>query len=108
MSKTYYGEEGKGLRYPAINDMIAKAENKYELVLATAKRARELVDGKEPLVKIDVDNPVSIATNEIAQGKVKIISHGADNDADKINDDDLFKAAETTDAPTTADMAEDE
>lgn len=60
----------KGMRYPALNDLIAKANNKYELVLATAKRARQLVDKAEPLVKITIDNPISIATEEIAEGKV--------------------------------------
>lgn len=67
-------EKKTGLRYPAINDLIAKADNKYELVLATAKRAREIVDGQDPLVAIDVNNPVSIATKEIDEEKVRIIS----------------------------------
>ena len=33
----------KGMRYPALNDLIAKANNKYELVLATAKRIQDAV-----------------------------------------------------------------
>lgn len=64
----------KGMRYPALNSLIAKASNKYELALATAKRARELIDGKEAFVKITIDNPVSIATAEIDQELVKPIS----------------------------------
>lgn len=60
------------MRYPALNDLIAKANNKYELVLATSKRAREIVDGDEPMVKITVDNPISIATAEIAEGYVEL------------------------------------
>ena len=62
----------KGMRYPALNDLIAKAHNKYELVLATAKRAREIVDGSEPLVKITIDNPISIATAEISENLVEL------------------------------------
>ena len=108
MNKTYYGEEAKGLRYPAINDMIDKASNKYELVIATAKRARELIDGAQPLVKMDIDNPVSIATREIYEDKVRIISHIDDAPEDAQNDDALFDAAETASAPTIAEMAEDE
>ena len=42
-SKTYYGKEASGFRYPPLNDLIDKAQNKYELCIATAKRARELV-----------------------------------------------------------------
>ena len=67
-----YKEEAKGMRYPAINDLIGKADNKYELVLATAKRARELIDGDEALVNIVIDNQVSIATSEIATDMVHI------------------------------------
>ncbi|KNZ40214.1 DNA-directed RNA polymerase subunit omega [Acetobacterium bakii] len=61
------------MRYPALNDLIAKADNKYSLVLATAKRAREIIDGDEPLVKIKIDNPVTIATNEIAEDMIHCI-----------------------------------
>lgn len=61
------------MRYPALNDLIEKADNKYSLVNATAKRAREIVDGDEPLVKIKIDNPVTIATNEIAEDMVGFV-----------------------------------
>ncbi len=108
MNKTYYGDEAKGLRYPAINEMIEKASNKYELVIATAKRARELIDDAQPLVDMDIDNPVSIATREIYEDKVRIISHIDDEPTDSKDEDALFEAAETAEAPTIAEMAEDE
>ncbi|MBC3887638.1 DNA-directed RNA polymerase subunit omega [Acetobacterium paludosum] len=60
------------MRYPALNDLINKAGNKYSLVNATAKRAREIVEGDEPLVKIKIDNPVTIATNEIAEDMIRL------------------------------------
>lgn len=109
MSKTYYGEEASGLRYPPLNEMIGKAQNKYELCIATAKRAREIVAGKEPLVEIKVDNPISIATAEIDQDEVKIISHSAPKSADEVQaeTDDLFAKAQANDAPTTEELAQD-
>lgn len=61
------------MRYPALNDLISKAGNKYSLVLATAKRAREIVEGDEPLVKIKIDNPVTIATNEISEAMIHCV-----------------------------------
>ncbi len=61
------------MRYPALNDLINKAGNKYSLVLATAKRAREIVEGDEPLVKIKIDNPVTIATNEISEAMIHCV-----------------------------------
>lgn len=75
------------MRYPALNDLIAKADNKYSLVLATAKRAREIIDGDEPLVKIKIDNPVTIATNEIAEDMIHCIYHeGKPHKTEKLND----------------------
>lgn len=47
--------------------------SRYTIVIAAAKRARQLVDHAEPLVSnIKVDKPVSIAVNELYQGKIKV------------------------------------
>lgn len=47
--------------------------SRYTIVIAASKRARQLVDHADPLVdKVVVDKPVSIAVNEIHQGKIKI------------------------------------
>lgn len=58
------------MRYPALTKLLEKVDNKYSLVLVTAKRARELVDDAPTEVKLDNDNPVSIATAEIAQDMI--------------------------------------
>ena len=34
---------------PTIDELLTKADSKYSLVCAAAKRAREIVDGAEPL-----------------------------------------------------------
>ena len=50
-------------------------QSRYSIVLATAKRARQLIAGDEPLVKIkSVDKPLSIAIEELYESKIKIIS----------------------------------
>ena len=99
----------KGMRYPALNDLIAKANNKYELVLATAKRAREIIDGDEPLVKITIDNPVSIATAEIAEGLVHPVNPAIGGQAQEAAPaEDIFPENEESAAPTTAEIAEEE
>ena len=47
--------------------------SRYTIVIAAAKRARQLVDHAEPLVSnTKVDKPVSIAFNELYQGKIKV------------------------------------
>lgn len=109
-SKTYYGKEASGLRYPPLNDLIDKAQNKYELCIATAKRARELVGGEDPLVKVIVDNPISVATEEIAEDEVRIISHSQNEivGATLEGAEALFAKAEENEAPSTADLAQDD
>mgnify|MGYP002803213884 CR=1 FL=1 len=48
--------------------------SRYTIVIAAAKRARQLVDHAEPLVSnTKVDKPVSIAVNELYQGKIKAV-----------------------------------
>ena len=50
-------------------------QSRYSIVLATAKRARQLIAGDEPLVKVKaVDKPLSIAIEELYESKIKIIS----------------------------------
>lgn len=47
--------------------------SRYTIVIAAAKRARQLVDHAEPLIDdIKVDKPVSIAINELYQSKIKV------------------------------------
>ncbi len=47
--------------------------SRYTIVIAAAKRARQLVDHAEPLVyDTKVDKPVSIAVNELYQGKITV------------------------------------
>ena len=59
------------MRHPAINELLEKITNKYSLILVTAKRARLLIDGASTEVKLDNNNPVSIATEEIYRDKIK-------------------------------------
>lgn len=47
--------------------------SRYTIVIATAKRARQLVDHAEPLsMSYKVDKPVSIAVHELHEGKIVI------------------------------------
>jgi DNA-directed RNA polymerase subunit omega len=50
-------------------------QSRYSIVLATAKRARQLVAGQDfPLVDhAEGRKPLSIAVDELYQGKVKIV-----------------------------------
>jgi DNA-directed RNA polymerase subunit omega len=47
--------------------------SRYSIVMATAKRARQLIDGEEPLVSTKETKPLSIAIEELNEGKLKIM-----------------------------------
>ncbi|SDZ01540.1 DNA-directed RNA polymerase subunit omega [Proteiniborus ethanoligenes] len=55
--------------YPSINDLLKDVDSRYTLVLLVSKRARQIVDGAEPLVNPMSSKPVSIALQEVAEGK---------------------------------------
>lgn len=48
--------------------------SRYSIVLATAKRARQIISGEDPLIdNASHKKPFSIAVEELYGGKVKII-----------------------------------
>lgn len=47
--------------------------SRYSIVLATSKRARQIISGAEPFVKAAGKKPLSIAVEEMYEGKVKIL-----------------------------------
>lgn len=57
---------------PTTAELLKKSDSKFRLVIATAKRARQIAEGEEKLVDIEEEAPVTIAANEIAEDKVKI------------------------------------
>lgn len=55
--------------------------SRYSIVMATSKRARQLIDGALPLVDTKPgDKPLSIAVDELNSGKITII--GEEEDAE--------------------------
>lgn len=57
---------------PTVVELLKKAENRYSLVIATAKRARQISKGSIPMTKKDDVSPVTLAADEIGEDKVKI------------------------------------
>ncbi len=53
-------------------DVDNKVASRYTIVIAAAKRARQLVGGDAPLVDTPSDKAVSVAVTEMAQSKVHI------------------------------------
>ena len=60
--------------FPPLSSLLSKVENsRYTLVVATAKRARQLEDGSRKLIKCNSEKPVTIALNEINEDKITYI-----------------------------------
>ena len=57
---------------PTVAELLEKVDNRYSLVIATSKRARQIADGDKVLTKTDDVAAVSIAADEIEDGKVKV------------------------------------
>ena len=57
---------------PSVAELLEKVDNRYMLVIATARRARQIAQGAEVLVKTENVAPVSIAADEIVAGKVTV------------------------------------
>ena len=57
---------------PTVAELLEKVDNRYTLVIATAKRARQISDGDKVLTKTADVAAVSIAADEIEDGKVTV------------------------------------
>lgn len=54
-----------------VEDCLTNLDNRFELVLVAAKRARQLATGgKEPKVAWENDKPTVVALREIAEGHI--------------------------------------
>ena len=98
----------------AVNSEVEPGEqpvvqSRYSIVLATSKRARQIIGGDAPLIsKAAGRKPLSIAVQELYEGKVKILG---DNDAEEEEEAKAIEAAANGDPEafeTEAEHVEDE
>ncbi|NMA92576.1 MAG: DNA-directed RNA polymerase subunit omega [Firmicutes bacterium] len=57
--------------FPSIDDLLSRVDSKYSLVIAAAKRARQLRDGGKPTVDLSSNKEVTLALKEISCGHIK-------------------------------------
>lgn len=58
---------------PSVTELLTKVNNRFELVVMTAKRARQLSKGDKPLTNKQEESTVTLAADEIAEGQVTIV-----------------------------------
>ncbi|MBQ4110349.1 MAG: DNA-directed RNA polymerase subunit omega [Clostridia bacterium] len=59
--------------FDEFQDLVSQAGSRYGLVIAVTKRAREIRSGEDALVNYHCDKTVSLATQEMIEGKIKIV-----------------------------------
>jgi len=78
-----------------VEDCLEHVENRFDLVLLAARRARQIAQGAEPLVPPENDKPTVLALREIAENLITASSMDemeAQAEIDKIAaDDDLIR-----------------
>lgn len=55
------------LLYPSVNKLQEKTDSRYSLCILTAKRARDIIEGKPVLTEEESERPVSQAAREVAE-----------------------------------------
>ena len=75
-----------------VEDCLEKVDNRFHLVRVASKRARQLMNGKDPTLDWDNDKATVLALREIAAGN---ITEEMLNEKPVVNDEDsLFEQAE--------------
>ena len=91
-----------------VEDCLDNVDNRFELVLVSSIRARQIAMGKEPLVDEENDKPTVIALREIAEGLVdaSILNEKEEELMDDFMADDMLMAeGEVADMSTATEAA---
>lgn len=65
---------------PTVNELLEKIDDRFQLVIVTSKRARQLSEGAQPLTNKQEPSPVTLAAQEIAEGKVEIAKEDSEEE----------------------------
>ncbi len=79
-----------------VEDCLENVDNRFELVRLAARRARQLAQGKDPLVDPENDKPTVIALREIAEGLIdeQILDEAEAAEKQKFTEVDTEEGAE--------------
>ncbi len=82
--------------------------SRYSIVMATSKRARQLISGDDALVGTARKKPLSMAVEELNQGKIKILTEEEAARGKAASEEIIIDLGETegTEEETAADLAE--
>jgi DNA-directed RNA polymerase subunit omega len=69
-----YSDLMKVVNSEALPGEAPVVNSRYSIVMATSKRARQIIAGEEPMIYAKGAKPLSLAVEELNQGMVKIIT----------------------------------
>ncbi len=70
--------------YPSIMKLMEKAGNRYSLVIAASKRARDILEGaKDEEKSIDGARSITKAVEEIADGEILVVNETKEQEAER-------------------------
>ena len=72
---------------PSVTELLKKMDNRFELVVTTAKRARQLSNGDKPLTDKEEASTVTLAADEIAEGAVTIFEEPEPQEEEENNEE---------------------
>lgn len=83
-----------------VEDCLDYVDNRFDLVLLATKRARQLVNGVEPLLPWENDKSTVVALREIAEGLVdnQVVNPPVEDDIEMMIDEDALLAGGADDA----------
>lgn len=80
-------------------------QSRYSIVIATAKRARQLIAGEEAMVHSYGKKPLSVAVEELYESKIKIIS---EDDSEEEETGEIAESPEAVEAEHAGELSESE
>jgi DNA-directed RNA polymerase subunit omega len=75
-----------------VEDCLDNVDNRFDLVLLASRRARQLVNGVDPLVAWENDKPTVVALREIAEGLITEETMAEPEESTDSIDDELAAA----------------
>lgn len=92
-----------------VNSEVEEGEDpvvtsRYSIVMATSKRARQIIAGDDELVDGKGKKPLSVAVEELNQGMIKILNEENAENADYAENNE----AEVSEASGTEEMSQSE
>ena len=97
-----------------VNSEVERGEapvvnSRYSIVMATSKRARQIISGDEPLVAGGIGKkPLSLAVEELNQGKIKILAEDEVMEEQEVYEQEEIPATDPADTQTIQNEAENE